>query len=95
MGHVGDPSSWLQTSYNTQGGVHYDPKTRKPDGGVPFRKNFAGRGYSYNESIDGFVPPKPYDSWVLNDDTGLWDPPVAPPTDGPATWNEDTHSWEE
>ena len=93
-GEVGDPSKWLQTSYNTRGGVHYDPETGKPDGGVPLRKNYAGIGYTYNESIDAFVPPKPFDSWTLDDDTGLWDPPVPPPVGAPSTWNEEEQKWE-
>jgi hypothetical protein len=63
--------------------------------GFNIRKNYAGIGYTYNESIDAFVPPKPFDSWTLDDDTGLWDPPVPPPTGGPAVWNEETQSWDE
>ena len=63
--------------------------------GFNIRKNYAGIGYTYNESIDAFVPPKPFDSWTLDDDTGSWDPPIPPPTDGPAVWNEETQSWDE
>jgi hypothetical protein len=78
-----------RTSYNTHGGVH-------TGGGTPFRKNYAGIGYEYRADIDGFVPPKPYPSWVLNETTGLWDAPVPYPTDGKQyTWDETTQSWVE
>jgi hypothetical protein len=76
-----------RTSYNTLGGVHQF-------GGVPYRKNYAGIGYSYDESRDAFIPPKPYDSWILNEDTCLWDPPIPYPEDGMHTWNEETQSWD-
>jgi hypothetical protein len=86
-GHVGDSTQWIQTSYNTQGGVH-------TLGGTPLRKNYAGIGYSYDSERDAFIPPKPFASWVLNEDTCLWDAPVARPDDGKAyTWNEETTSW--
>lgn len=88
-GAVGDPAKWIQTSYNTSGGVHRN-------GGVPLRKNYAGIGYSYDAGRDAFIPPKPYPSWILNDDTCLWDAPVAMPTDGKLySWNETTQAWEE
>ena len=78
-----------RTSYNTIGGVH-------KMGGVPYRKNYAGIGYSYNSTLDAFIPPKPYASWVLNEDTCLWEPPTPMPTDGKMYhWNESTESWEE
>ena len=86
---------WVQTSYNTRGGVHYGADG-KPDGGVPLRKNYAGLGYSYNATLDAFVPPQPYPSWVLNNDTGLWDAPVAMPAaiDGSIwVWDEPTKAW--
>ena len=83
------PGQWIQTSYNTHGGVH-------ATGGTPLRKNYAGIGYSYDAQRDAFIPPKPYPSWTLNDDTCLWDCPVAYPTDGkPYTWNENTQAWDE
>lgn len=63
-----------RTSYNTYGGVH-------KLGGVPFRKNYASVGYSYNEIRDAFIPPKPYSSWVFNEETCLWDPPTPMPAD--------------
>lgn len=79
---------WLQTSYNTHGGVH-------ANGGTPLRKNYAGVGFTYDRERDAFIPPKPYASWVLNDDTCLWDAPVAMPTDGGHyTWNESTQAWD-
>jgi len=78
---------WKQTSYNTFGGVH------KLDG-TPFRKNYAGKGYTYDEARDAFIPPKPYDSWILNEDACLWEAPVAYPDDGKDyKWNEETTSW--
>lgn len=90
------PGQWLQTSYNTRGGVHYDPETREPDGGEALRKNFAGIGYAYDPARDAFIPPQPYASWVLNDDTCLWEPPTPRPEDGGTyRWDEDTTSWVE
>ena len=77
-----------RTSYNTSGGVH-------KEGGIPFRKNYAGIGFTYDEQRDAFIPPKPFSSWILNEDTCLWEPPVPYPTDGERyTWNEDTISWD-
>lgn len=77
-----------RTSYNTQGGVH-------TGGGTPYRKNYAGIGYTWDEARDAFIPPKPYDSWVLNEDSCLWEAPVAYPDDGNTyEWNEETTSWD-
>ena len=77
-----------RTSYNTSGGIH-------SSGGIPYRKNYAGIGYSYDEQRDAFIPQKPYASFVLNEDTCLWEPPVPYPTDGEQyTWNEETISWD-
>lgn len=78
-----------QTSYNTRGGVH-------ALGGTPFRKNYAGIGYTYDETRDAFIPPKLYPSWVLNEDSCLWDSPTPYPTDGKQyVWDEATTSWVE
>lgn len=94
-GAFGDPASWVQTSYNTRGGIHFG-QDGNPDGGVALRKNYAGIGYTYDADRDAFIPPKPYASWVLNDQTCLWDAPVAMPTDGKIyEWDEDTVSWVE
>jgi len=80
---------WKQTSYNTLGGVHNN-------GGTPLRKNYAGIGYTYDEDRDAFIPPKPYASWILNEDTCLWEAPVAYPDDGERyVWNESTTSWDQ
>jgi hypothetical protein len=80
---------WKQTSYNTQGGVH-------KLGGTPLRKNYAGKGYKYDSTRDAFIPSKPYQSWTLNEDTCLWEAPVAYPDDDKNyTWNEETTSWDE
>jgi hypothetical protein len=83
------PGDWIQTSYNTHGGQHRN-------GGTPLRKNYAGIGYSYDRTKDAFIPPKPYESWALNDTTCLWDAPTPMPTDGKFyQWNESTTSWVE
>ena len=88
-GLFGEPSSFVQTSYNTQGGVH-------KLGGTPLRKNYAGIGYTYDVSRDAFIPPKPFNSWVLNESTCLWDAPTPMPTDDKRySWDEDTVSWVE
>ena len=90
------PGQWIQTSYNTRGGVHYSPETGEPDGGVALRKNYAGIGYTYDSARDAFIPPQPYPSWNLNEDTCSWDSPVPYPTDGKRyNWNEDTQQWDE
>jgi hypothetical protein len=81
------PGEWIQTSYNTYGGVH-------KLGGTPLRKNYAGVGYTYDSARDAFIPPQPFPSWVLNEETCLWDAPVAMPTDGKIyNWDEATTSW--
>ena len=82
------PGQWIQTSYNTHGGQHPE--------GRPLRKNFAGIGYTYDSQRDAFIPPKPYASWTLNEETCLWESPVPYPDDGEQyTWNEDTQEWVE
>jgi hypothetical protein len=76
-----------RTSYNTYGGVH-------SSGGTPLRKNYAGIGYTYDPDRDAFIPPKPYESWQLNEETCLWDPPVSKPTDDKLyDWDENTLTW--
>ena len=85
-GAFGDPSLWVQTSYNTYGGQHPE--------GRPLRMNYAGVGYTYDAERDAFIPPQPYPSWVLNEDTCLWEAPIPMPEDGEYTWNESTVSWE-
>jgi hypothetical protein len=83
---------WKQTSYNTYGGIH-------KLGGLPFRKNYAGVDFTYDQTRDAFIPPKPYNSWVLNEDTCRWEAPVAMPTAELANnqyyfWNESVINWE-
>jgi len=79
---------WKQTSYNTHGGVH-------SSGGIPLRKNHAGIGYTYDEDRDAFIPPKPFNSWILNEDTCRYEAPVAyPQDDNQYKWNEQTLSWD-
>ena len=87
--------NWKQTSYNTRAGEHVL-------GGTPFRKNYAGRGFTYDETRDAFIPPQPFPSWTLNETTCLWDAPVAYPDDGKKyKWNEEayqadnTQGWDE
>ena len=91
------PGQWIQTSYNTRGGVHYQHNTNEPseDKSKALRKNYAGIGYSYDATKDAFISPQPFNSWVLNEDTCLWDSPVAYPTDGKLyKWNEEIVNWE-
>ena len=83
---------WKQTSYNTHGGVHSSD-------GTPLRKNHAGIGYTYDETRDAFIPPKPFNSWILNEDTCIWNAPVAMPTtvledNQYYSWNESIVNWE-
>lgn len=93
-GAVGPASDWVQTSYNTYGGVH-------TNGGTPLRKNYAGIGYSYDSVRDAFIPPQPFASWLLNDETCQWEAPVALPSDaGTGTppkrynWDEEALNWQ-
>jgi hypothetical protein len=87
--------TWIKTSYNTQGGVHIGPDGQ-PDGGVPLRKNYAGIDYTYDLQRDAFIPPQPYASWALDEETCLWNPPVPMPTDGKIyVWSEETTNWVE
>ena len=89
-GLFGDPASWIQTSYNTHGGVH-------TLGGTPLRKNYAGIGYTYDGTRDAFIPSKPYASWIPNEETCLWEAPTPMPVEEGKifVWNEDTTSWVE
>ena len=88
-GLFGEPSSFIQTSYNTRGNVHLL-------GGTPLRKNYAGIGYTYDVTKDAFIAPKPFNSWVLDEETCTWKSPVEMPTDGKIyMWNEDVTNWVE
>ena len=79
---------WIQTSYNTIGGVH-------TNGGTPLRKNHAGIGYTYDEDRDAFIPKKPFNSWILNETTCLWESPIPYPQDNNEyKWNEQNQSWD-
>jgi hypothetical protein len=90
LGHWGDPASWVQTSYNTQGGAH-------TQGGTPLRKNYAGIGYTYDAVRDAFIPPSPFPSWVLDEATCLWSAPTPMPVEEGKmfVWDEETTSWVE
>ena len=94
-GAVGDSSNWIQTSYNTGGGVHYAPNSNEPDDGVALRKNFAGIGYTYDSDKDAFYQPQPYPSWLLNEDSCQWESPIPRPDDDKRyKWNEENQSWD-
>jgi hypothetical protein len=82
--------NWIKTSYNTRGNIHLK-------GGTPFRKNYAGKGYVYDSIRDAFIPPKPFSSWSLNEDTCLWQPPISYPTDSTKRykWDESIMNWME
>ena len=80
------PGEWIQTSYNTHAGQHPE--------GRPLRKNYAGIGYTYDRNLDAFIPPKPYASWVLDTDTGLWNAPITKPDDNNSyMWDENILNW--
>lgn len=82
------PGEWIETSYHTYGGEH-------SEGGTPLRKNYAGIGFTYDSDKDAFIPIKPFDSWILNETTCLWEAPVDKPDDGNVyIWNEETQSWD-
>lgn len=86
LDHLG--GTWVKTSYNTLGGVH-------SLGGTPIRKNYAGIGYTYDSERDAFIPPKPFNSWVLDEDTCLWNAPTPYPADGQTyRWVEDDLNWQ-
>jgi hypothetical protein len=86
LGHWGDPAGWVQTSYNTHGGVH-------TNGGTAVRKNFAGIGYTYDSERDAFYAPQPFASWILDEDTCVWQAPIERPTEGNYVWDEETVAW--
>jgi hypothetical protein len=97
-----EPGNWEEyygakrTSYNTRGGIYYNPITNQPDidQSKSFRKNYAGIGYTYDPIRDAFIPPKIYNSWILNENTCLWEAPILYPNDGQMyVWNEETLSW--
>ena len=88
-GAVGDPSEWISTSYNTFAGKH-------TQGGTPFRKNYASIGFKFDRERNAFIPPQPFPSWLLNEETCQWYPPVAMPIDGKRYfWNEVSKGWVE
>ena len=97
-----EPGNWEEyygakrTSYNTRGGLYYNPITNQPDidQSKSFRKNYAGIGYTYDADKDAFIPPKIHNSWILNENTCLWEAPILYPNDGQMyVWNEETLSW--
>jgi len=91
-----DSDKYIQTSYNTKRGKHYDPNTGEEDSGTPLRKNYAGSGYVYDSVKDAFYTPQPFPSWILDEDTCIWQAPVAHPDDDKLyKWDEDTTAWVE
>ena len=91
---------YRRTSYNTRGGVHYTDGQPSADQSKALRKNYAGLGYTYDSERDAFIPPKPFASWILNEESCLWDAPVAMPEDAGTgeppkryTWDEDSVNW--
>lgn len=91
-----ESETWIQTSYNTRGGVHYDPETNQPDGGVALRYNYASVGFNYDADADAFYPPQEFTGWVLNTSTYMWEPPHYPngQTDSFGYyWDNDSEDW--
>lgn len=91
-----NPETWIQTSYNTRGGVHYNPETGEPseDQTKALRKNYAGIGDTYDVQRDAFIAPQPFPSWSLNEVSCFWEPPVPYPSDdGVYIWDESTLAW--
>jgi len=86
---------WKQTSYNTYGGVHYTDGEPSEDQTKALRFNYAGKSYTYDETRDAFIPPQPYASWVLDEDTCLWVAPIAYPAEGDHVWDEEAGNWVE
>ena len=94
--HIDNPHEFIQTSYNTQGGIHYDPHTGEPseDQSKALRKNLGDVGFTYDQTKDAFIPPTPYPSWILDEDTCLWEPPIPfPDDDKDYIWNEELQQW--
>jgi hypothetical protein len=93
-GAVGEPSQWIQTSYCASAGEYIDVSTGsiRPEK-TALRKNFAGVGFTYDGELDAFIPPKPHDSWVLNEETCQWTAPKEKPTDAKYYWNEEKLDW--
>ena len=88
-----DSDKWVQTSYNTRGGIHYG-EDGEPDNKTPLRKNYAGIGYKYDSDLNAFVPPQPFPSWTLNTQSCLWEPPIPMPSSGgPFAWFEENRQW--
>jgi hypothetical protein len=98
-GIVGDPKNWIKTSYNTRAGIHWDPATGLPssDQTLALRKNFAGPDFVYDKDRDAFISPKPYPSWLLDEESCTWKPPVPIPEDHMIgkkyTWDEENTQW--
>jgi hypothetical protein len=89
--------NWAKTSINTRGGVHYDPETGEPseDQSKALRFNYAGIGFTYDAERDAFIPPKNFNSWILNENTCLWEAPIPYPEDGGVyIWDEESTSWQ-
>jgi hypothetical protein len=93
-GAVGDPSDWVKTSYSAMGGEYVDHSTGSVRTDLQaLRKNFACVGFSYDKERDAFIPPKPFDSWILDEDSCQWNAPKEKPVDAKYYWNEDKLNW--
>jgi len=91
---LSDPQNWIQTSYNTRAGIHYDPNTGQPDDGIALRGNYAGIGYIYDLVNDVFYPQQPFPSWIISGPSWVWTAPVPRPTDNKNyIWSEDQQNW--
>lgn len=95
------PGTWIQTSYNTRGGVHYQPNSdiTSSDQSLSLRGNYAAIGYTYDSTLDAFLEPKPYPSWILDETTYTWNAPISRPTGSASMdqyyeWNESSNNWE-
>jgi hypothetical protein len=90
------PGNWIQCSWNTIGGIHYNQETNEPseDQSKALRKNMPSAGYTYDANRDAFIPPKPFNSWVLDEQSCLWEPPIPKPDNRVYKWNETTQSWD-
>lgn len=95
------PGTWIQTSYNTRGGVHYQPNSDiiSSDQSLALRGNYAAIGYTYDSTLDAFLEPKPYPSWILDETTYTWNAPISRPTGSASMdqyyeWNESSNNWE-
>lgn len=93
-GLLGNTEKWIKTSYNSKGGIHFLSDNKTPSGKQALRKNYAGPGFYYDKNRDAFIPPKPFNSWILNENSCLWESPIPYPTDDCLyEWSEKNINW--